>query len=184
MEQIPEEAMQQTGPQGEKRETIQEMPLEQSEQQTRWELDLTPEIRNIINKMSGKIFSEEQEKWIQVRQPMINEKGIHKITILLEGMTSKNTPMTDVRSDEVVKVTRGIHCDLAWHLIMNREEYEIEKEDLKIIIPLLTNMIFFSIKRAEEGGERKYRKNIMRVSESSTPKKENKSTWSKIIPLK
>lgn len=184
MEEIPEEPRQPQAPQGEERETIQEMPVQQSEQQTRWELDLTPEIRAIINRMRGRVFDEKQEEWVQVREPLVNEKGIHKIMVLMEGMTTKATPMTDLRSDEVVNVVRTLHCDLAWHLIMKMEEYEIDKPDLRIIIPLVTNMIFFSVKRSEEGGERKYRKGIMRVSESTKPAKEEKSIWSKVIPLK
>jgi len=94
-----------------------------------------------------------QITWKQRANPLCNETGINRIFNRIDGIVNANTILSRFTSNEIANRMELFHKNLAVQLVLNRQRFEINKNDLKDIVDLVTDTIWATLKRAQGGGE-------------------------------
>ena len=133
--------------------------LEQREKRSdliQWQQDLSPDILNFVHKIRREMLK--GEVWIPQAglPPMANETFIFDTIGLVELSTSKNLINSNYSETRVLTALKCTLFDFRCMLQENRQNYEILKSDMHLVVRLFKNAIEPTYWRCYNNGERKY----------------------------
>ena len=127
---------------------------------TKWQLSPEEIVEKLEHDLKGEIpkWDKETETWTwkQVGKKLMNDNGVKMIITLVFSHIGKNTILSTLKTNEIASVMKLLHKHLTLHLSDKWKEYEIDKSDLTLINDIVTNTIWFALKRAENGAEKKF----------------------------
>ena len=100
------------------------------------------------------------KKWYRPDEvrPLLNEKGVHSILVDAYGIVNQITILSNL-NDEDVRVMVLEHAKaLTLKLAQTWKEFDIDKSNLTTIVLITTSMIYASLKRGLNQGERTFLK--------------------------
>lgn len=103
--------------------------------------------------LSGKIIDSEG-KVKQVRNPICNDMGINGIMLHVEIAISKLTNLSDINEEEVYRITRDFAHNLYDDMWINKYEWGFKNVNLLFLNKRLSDTLFLTLKRAQDGGDR------------------------------
>lgn len=127
----------------------------------------------IAHLFRGHIFTEQGWGPIDPTQPdryrLMNEEGVARFTALIRPFTDKNVMIGDHTIEEIYGICRDIRITIIRMIGDHYEDYGINptKANMKLILTVIDDLVFPSIKRSFRGGERRHRETIIRLHESS-----------------
>lgn len=138
----------------------EQVPQNRSPELTRWQLSPDEITEKIEHYLKGEImvWDTEQEmwKWEHKGKRLMNDRGVRMTMSLLYPHIEKNAVLSTLSMNEISYVMKFIHKHLAIHLATKIEEYEMDRNDLTLIMDIITNTIWFALKRAMDGAEKKF----------------------------
>lgn len=133
----------------------------------KWILFTEEEISNICAEISGKHFSRENGTYIQFREPLLNEKGIAGVKIILKSILNPNTFLSNLETEQDMFRTGYFMATNILHTIMlNRNEWGVDVKNMQLLMSIIENYIDFAIRRAFKEGDRKFAENTMKTTRS------------------
>lgn len=107
------------------------------------------------------------EHWKKVGVAKCNDYGAKAISSTIRTLIGKNSFLSDLREDEIMMICRNVLHTIN-NLIEDRHnEYGVDAKDIEtIIMTVIGEPLFISLKRAEEGRERDSISKIQTVSET------------------
>lgn len=116
---------------------------------------------HMLNEMEmilrGEFKDEKTGKLIKKVRPLMNDKGIQKMITYCRGIINTNTVISFLDNNEIRKIMNELSDDLVDDLSLNWKEYGItSKPDLDYINNIVLVMMFLSLKRCLQGGERNF----------------------------
>jgi hypothetical protein len=106
----------------------------------------------LIDKKSGAPIL--TEHWKKVGIAMCNDYGAKAITGEIRKFIGKNSFLSDLSEEDIMVLCRNIG-HITTNLIEDRhDDYGIDAKDMESIVFGITELLFISLKRAEEGRER------------------------------
>ncbi len=138
--------------------------------------------------LKGYYWNYDEEKWVKLREPLMNDKGIGKYLSIVSSVVTDLVTFSNYRPEEINKLVEFV-CEKAIPVIhINYKEYGIkEKSDLQIIDIQIFNLTKAAFHKALGAGDRNvirgtYGEQMMYKFGYSLPQKE-KSFLSKINPF-
>ena len=114
-------------------------------------------LKDIENALKGRRFDEKEGKYIDSKDPLMNENGVMAImNLIMKSRINRNAFLTNLDSIEVRFILKKLLKDLADKLFMDYELYDINENNLNLIIDLVEDTVLFSLNRAIGQGERKF----------------------------
>ena len=90
-------------------------------------------------------------------EPLMNDFGINRVLLLLSSVVNQHTIMSALKDEEIGKLTLELADRLTDNLTLNWKEYGIKEDsELDIIFIIIIMPVYISLKRALEGGERRF----------------------------
>ena len=106
------------------------------------------------------------QRWKKVGVAKCNDYGAKAISSTIRLLIGKNTSLSDLNEEEIKMICRNILHTLN-NLIEDRhDDYGIDAKDIETIIMTIGELLFISLKRAEEGRERDSISKIQSVNET------------------
>ena len=118
--------------------------------------------------------------------PIMNEQGIGRVSSMLIPFINDPIRFGNISEDEVRSLTLKIVNDITIDIGINWREYGIVNSSSKdIIIDSLMTLIFITLTRSEEQGEKNFLSKVVLESLGAGNKKPTKkeSTWEKYLKL-
>lgn len=152
--------------------------LEQKEQRAdliKWQQNLAPEIQQLVHriKRERQITPELWEAYSDI-EPLANNKFIMDTIGLIELSMNKNLINSAYTDEKVRTALKSTVFDFRCMLQANREEYNIDKTNMYLIVRLFKNAIEPSYWRCWNNGERKYTSVLSKRVEVHTDQPEKK----------
>lgn len=138
-------------------------------------------LRIILEGFRGKIENEYGE-FEKIAEPLMNEKGISRIASMLIPFINDPIRFGDIGRSEVRSLSLQISDDITEDIGLNWREYGIKEPSTKdIIIDSLVTLIFITLTRSEEGGEKRFLSRVVLESVGATggANKKKESLWDK-----
>jgi hypothetical protein len=135
-------------------------------------------LRAIVSSFRGVMINEydEEEK---IGEPLMNEKGISRITSYLIPIVNDATRFGNVSGTEVRKMTLQICNDITEDIGFNWREYGIRNSSSKdLIVDVCIALVLLTLTRSEEQGEKNWLSRVILESVTANnggqrPKKES-----------
>ena len=143
----------------EKQEGIQIQPIQQHPELTKWQLDSTDPFEKIIQYLKGYAWVEKgrKGKWKQVLdKPLLNDAGIHRIRTFLYATGNKIQYLSQFDQNEISYSLRELRSELCWHLLVNKEDYDLNRKDIPLLVDIIMQVVHSGIKRSEGGAEKRF----------------------------
>lgn len=146
-----------------------------------FEIDNEPIIEKIANYLWGKHLINGEWAPIDDKNPeayrLMNEKGIVNVITLLRPHVDKMVILSDLMLDEIYVICRSVRFEIIRLLAEHSAEYDIvpTKANLGLILAIIDNTIFATVKRAFRGGERKHRETMLKLVETHLQKETDRS---------
>lgn len=133
----------------------------------KWILFTEEELSNICAEISGKHFSRENGTYIQFREPLLNEKGVAGIKLIMKSILNPNTFLSNLSSEaDMFRTGRNISLSILQSLMLNRKEWGLDMKNIQLLFSIIENYIDFAIRRAFKEGDRKFAENTMKTTRS------------------
>lgn len=121
----------------------------------KWQLDPTDIIEQLQHQLRNEIWDESKGKYVSVCEPLCNEQGVHSIILHLTSV-SKLSMMSDLTEEEINGIMRKFISDFIQLLFMEYDKWGIEKPYLSTVVNLVEMTLYPTLKRAQNGGERRF----------------------------
>jgi hypothetical protein len=93
----------------------------------------------------------------ELTEPLMNDKGVNKILLILSSVVNQNTILSALEDAEIGKLMIQVSDTIVDDLTMNWKEYGIkDKNLLDVVCDTVLIPSFTALKRALRGGERKF----------------------------
>jgi hypothetical protein len=139
---------------------VSEQINKQEDPLTKWQLDNLKTIERLKHYLRGEVPKWDEKLkaviWTPEGYRMMNDKGVRMTLSLVSSMSDKDTVLTTLDKNEIASTMRALHKHVAQLFGEKYKEYEIDKGDLTVIIDIVTNKIWFAMKRAEGGAEKNF----------------------------
>jgi len=140
--------------------TSEQVPQNRNPELTRWQLSPDEITEKIEHYLKGEIplWDSEQDMWVWKHKGkrLMNDRGVRIVMSLLYPHIEKNAVLSTLSINEISYVMKFIHKHLSIHLASKLDEYEMDRNDLTLIMDIITNTIWFALKRAMDGAEKKF----------------------------
>ena len=112
-----------------------------------WQVDAKEEINELKKRWQGYELNDEN-KWVLKNTPVINQKGINDLLILVNEVVGRVTTYTEL-SDEYIR----LFCEkamksLAKKIGANRKEYELNQVNMDEVLMTINNTITCALNKA------------------------------------
>lgn len=133
----------------------------------KWILFTEEEISNICAEISGKHFSRENGTYIQFREPLLNEKGVAGVKIILKSILNPNTFLSNLETEQdMFRTGYFMATNILQTIMLNRQEWGVDIRNMQLLMSIIENYIDFAIRRAFKEGDRKFAENTMKTTRS------------------
>lgn len=131
----------------------------------KWQLSTFDLIEDLEHDLKGERFDKEKNDWISTGSKFLNDEGVKAIMSILTARINKNTILSNLNEKEISRIMIDFSRDLIDLFFTNREDYEIKKEHLDLLVRKVVDFVYISLKRAFEEGERSFLKQTERRTE-------------------
>lgn len=142
-------------------------------------------LKIILEGFRGKM-EDEYGEFKTVGYPLMNEKGIARIASMLIPFINDPTRFGDISRQEVRDLALRISDDITEDIGLKWREYGIKDPTTKdIIVDSLMSLIFLTLTRSEEGGEKNFLSKVIleSVGGKQDKKRKEESAWKKYFKL-
>ena len=153
----------------------------QSPDLQKWMMDLSPEIREVVNDLLGlKLdMSSRPPRLIQFTEPLMNIKGVMRLVTLSKLDLSKNKILSDFDEDMINRMVKQYMNQICVLLYEKADEYEMEDVYIPNVIGMFGRSVLATYRRAYLGGEKKLLRETTQRSEVHTQGQGNKGIAAK-----
>lgn len=141
-------------------QVLTETEVDKDETLTKYQLNPAEIIEKLEHDMKGEIMIVDYEKqvvkWESRGKKLMNDDGVKMVITIVGSHIDRNTLLSTLEKNEIVFAMRSLHKHLVLHFGSKYKDYEIDKNDLTPIIDIITNKIWFALKRAEDGAEKNF----------------------------
>lgn len=155
-------------------ETQQSVPMIQSGDETVKWLETTDDIIGIIElTLLNKVIKRNPDGSEELvnnpyGSPFMNEIGVNKLISIIKAHLHRGVTLSSFSDDEITRIMNILHIKLAFLILKNKDEFKIDKKDMGIIMEMITNPIYATIKRAAYEGERMMLMSTHKINEIRT----------------
>ncbi len=122
----------------------------------KWQLSNEDTIDQLENDIRGIIWDPMLKKYICVRDPLMNDRGISAVISLLKPITSKTVILSNLPEQQIFTMSKHFSFRLTKLLAKRHCEFGIDKHMLTPIADMLEDVYFATLMRAKDGGEREF----------------------------
>jgi hypothetical protein len=133
--------------------------------------NMLADIKHILR---GDAWDDEHEKWIKVQKPQINEIGLRSIMADLYPLVNQNTTLSELDKEEISKMIISIANRIVAKIAVSGEDFGIDESNYSTFLNDVRYIIFITLKRSQDGGERKLWRTTIRSSDSRVSRPEEK----------
>ncbi|MAH48716.1 hypothetical protein CMI37_23015 [Candidatus Pacearchaeota archaeon] len=137
----------------------------------KFQLDPEGILDSIERTLRGQIFDDIRQDWIVPKGgvALMNEKGVTTLmNVVIRPRVNKNVYLTNLSEPEIKKIMYKTMLNIVEKLFVSRKEYEIEKDNLDVILHLIEDNLLFALNRSLDEGERNFLKTTESVKEIRT----------------
>ena len=141
-------------------------------------------LKIILEGFKGNMENEYGE-FERIGEPLLNDKGIARVASMLIPFINDPIRFGDISKGEVRDLALTIADDITEDIGLNWREYGILDPSTKdIVIDSIMALIFITLTRSEEGGEKRFLSKVIIESIGSAQKQKKKeSTWEKYFKV-
>jgi hypothetical protein len=152
----------------------------------RWQLDAKDILAEFQHKMRGEVWSHTDPNGNEVYKPegkaLMNEEGINSIMSLISARLSKVFIMSNFSESDINSMMIVFSYELITLMFNKYTAFEIDKAFLPSITNYVEDLVYATLKRALNEGERKFLGTTERRVESYTEgDNKPKSSWASIF---
>lgn len=130
----------------------------------KWQISPSDILIELMWKLRGFVYNEANEKWEQVFERQMSEKGISETVALLSIVINKNTVLSNLDEERIVNYTMTFGKALTNLFKNNWEEYGIPRTKLTALTISLVKLVYTTLQRAKDGAFLKHLETVERVN--------------------
>lgn len=149
----------------------------------KWQLSGIDVIEEIRQRLKGKAFDDEHGKWIDFRDPIVNEWGVGEICWWVASYVNKNQLLSYYEPEEISKKLIDFECTLTRKLEFDWKRMGIRQEDVDIVFLTIADAVWSATNRARFGGEKQFIEGTEQrriIATEGKPEDQQKGLFSKI----
>ena len=142
-------------------------------------------LKIILNGLEGKLYNEYGEYEL-IGYPTLNQEGIASISSMLIPFINDAIRFGNISETEVRKIANQMLDDVTEKIGLKWREYGIkDPSDKGIIIDTILALVFITLTRSEEQGEKNWLGKVVleSVSQNKPIQKRKESVWEKYLKL-
>jgi len=131
-------------------------------------------LADIKHILRGDSWDDENKKWKISKTPQINEVGITSIMADLYPLVNQNTTLSELDREEISKVIISISNRIVAKIAVSGEDFGIDDSNYSTFLNDVRYIVFMTLKRSQDGGERKLWRTTIRSTDSRISKPEER----------
>lgn len=135
-------------------------------------IDPSPILMRMHRLIGAKSWDKEDGVWVMDpgREPIANEAFINDLMFILEGYINTNNIMGNLKNEEAHKICHILMKNVVIMIAMRGLDYQIHPAKRSVLVNQIDDMIFMSLTRSINDGQRIHDDMNFRPSQSSTGK--------------
>ncbi len=125
---------------------------------TKWTLNPHDVLENLEMQMRG--LKVQNKQLVSYRAPMMNDEGIGRVIMVLDGLINKNNVLGNIQKEEAYKIVRKVSTECNAMFFVNRKTWALSRTDWKVLNMLIQNQVFLFLTRPVGGSERRRLSNV------------------------
>lgn len=138
-------------------------------------------LSQLYKHISGIEWDSRKQCWVRItyKEPLADPEFITQIMTVLWTITNRNTIYANVSEEECHELTCRICCEIIDLIVLTSDEYHIKEENFGILSSIIENLVFLTLSRAKNDGERRHEDNMFKTVENSTStiQEQKKKNW-------
>lgn len=123
---------------------------------------------NLRSSLGGLEYDRKLKKWLQVRPPVITLDLLYKLEGIVRTYVNDNTIHGNIGENDARAITLSFTEELILLLAFEGPKLNVKSEDMGAIVRGMENLVFMTLTRAINDGERINESNIYKSSETKT----------------
>ncbi len=158
----------------------------------RWQLDTDGFLESVEFWLRGykKITKDGESNWVERKgtPATLNELGISRIMTIIGSRITKEDMMSDLDEEKIAMIAKDCADDVNDLLYEEGDSFGLRDSDWKVIVNLIQDQVYITLRRSYKGGERRFISLIERAVEQYITRNEenqrnpslmNPATWFK-----
>ena len=136
------------------------MPSVMAQEAIAEQLKYLLENENMVDKvehyLKGEVFDYAEQKYVKKYEAKCNKEGINQIMSRLQPLTDKSVMLTHIQERNANAIILTFAENFAIDLVFHSDEWGIKQSDIICLHDIITDLIYFSICRGEDGIEKRF----------------------------
>jgi len=131
-------------------------------------INVSQVLLDLRSSLGGIEYNRKTKTWEQVRTPVITKELLSKIEGILRAYVNSNTIHGNIGESDCRAITLAFTEEIILLLAFEGPKFDIKSEDLGSIARAVETLVFMTLTRAINDGERVNESNIYKSSETKT----------------
>lgn len=141
-----------------KEEFIETNPIgfQQSPDLIKWQLSPELVIAELEYNLRGYTWDHSQDKYVKRGRPKMNDAGVQNLSSILKSRLNKNVILSNLSETDILRMAEETRQHIIDFIYLNYHNYDIKFHDFNDIVQMTDHLIYSTLRRALNEGERKY----------------------------
>ena len=130
----------------------------------------SPIIRDLQRAFCGKEWDSKIQAWINTDigiKPLANDTFLRRVMPIIHSYVNQNTPRGNITAEEAHRIAERASVELIFLIGLEHMKFNIDEENFDAIVNTFDDLIFLTLTRAIEDGERRHDDASFRASETT-----------------
>jgi hypothetical protein len=149
----------------------------------KWGLDIDDVVVTIEMNLRGNFWDAKERTWSKKGIELMNEQGVNFVSTIVRARLGRHIAMTDLDVDNIKLMALEVCEDVANVLENKWRLFGVEIAYLSTVLDMIDHLVYTTLRRALNGGERAFIKEIAPESRNITSDSGNKPSFFPPIPF-
>jgi len=130
----------------------------------------SPIVRELQRAFCGKEWNTKVQAWVNVDNdtpPLANDTFLRRVMPIISGYVNQNTPRGNITAEEAHRIAERATEELIFLIGLEHMKFCISEENFDAIVNTFDDLIFLTLTRAIDDGERRHDDASFRASETT-----------------
>ena len=138
------------------------------------------------NSMCGLVWDANTQEYKTMGEKLINEKGLRSLVSFIQMRSNSVVFLSDTSEEMILKLVCDANKELNRLMLLNEQQWEVQKDYKDFIIKNVMDFIYFSLQRAKEKETQEFiaktTQSVISQTQTMTTQEANKQgLWDKIF---
>lgn len=130
---------------------------QQSPDFLQWQLDPEEIIFALEHYLKGDYYDKKEDKFVNVpSHRMMNDMGVRAVISIVRSKLNKNIILSNLTAEDVRRLAKENRLNIINMIYLKYRDYDIEKHNFDTVVQMVDGLVYATLRRAYNEGERVY----------------------------